>query len=256
MSEKIIISLTSIFDNQEILLETLNNIKLQTITVDACYIFLSEEPFLLDKGFKNKIITNKNLENFLNENSFFKIRWVLNEGPYRKLIPILKEKWNDDCIIITIDDDTIYHNKLIENYLEDFKKYDCCINYRGFTFKYTNLNDINYEKRDKLKKLNLYNFFTGKGGVLYHPKFFKNTNDLIFNKEIYLNEFQTCDDIWFNFIRIINNINCYVDTKQYMLKDCTNQNFSLFFKYNDNKNTKNINKIINIFIEMGYLKLF
>lgn len=254
MNDNIFISLTSIFKNQHILLKTLESIKLQTIKPNKCYIFLSVEPFLLDTGFHNKIITNTKLNNFILENSMFEIRWVENEGSYRKLIPLLKEKWNDDCLIITIDDDTVYDNRLIENYVNDYMIYDCCINYRGFTLKSNNLENITYNNRNILEKINLYNFFTGKGGVLYHPKFFKNTNNLIFNKELYLKEFSKCDDIWFNFIRIANNVNCYIDTKKYMLKDNTDYNNCLYSKYNINDNTKNITKIIKLFTNLGYLK--
>jgi hypothetical protein len=254
--DNVFVSLTSIFKNQHILLKTLESIKLQTIKPNKCYIFLSEEPFLLDTGFPNKIITNTKLNNFILEDPMFEIRWVENEGSYRKLIPLLKEKWNDDCLIITIDDDTVYDNRLIENYVNDYMIHDCCINYRGFTLKINNFENINYNNHDTLKKLNLYNFFTGKGGVLYHPKFFKNTktNDLIFNKELYLKDFSKCDDIWFNFIRILNNINCYIDTKKYMLSDNTDHNNCLYSKYNVNDNTKNIQKIITLFTNLGYLK--
>jgi hypothetical protein len=256
MNGNIFVSLTSIFKNQAILLKTLESIKFQTVKPNKCYIFLSEEPFLLDTGFKDKIITNTALNNFIKDNSIFEIRWVENEGPYRKLIPLLKEKWNDDCIIITIDDDTVYDNMLIENYINDYIIHDCCINYRGFTLKSDDLKNINYDNRGTLKKINLYNFCTGKGGVLYHPKFFKNISphDLIFNKELYLKDFSKCDDMWFNFIRIINNVNCYIDTKKYMIQDNTNFNNSLYSKYNMNENNKNMQKIITLFTNLGYLK--
>ena len=52
----IYISLTSIFQNQNILLKTLKSIKEQTLKPNKCIIYLSEEPYLLDEGFKDKII--------------------------------------------------------------------------------------------------------------------------------------------------------------------------------------------------------
>ena len=104
----IYISLTTIFKNQTILLKTLQSIITQTYVPDKIYLFISEEPFLLDTGFTNKIITNNNLLNFLKiHEKNIELKWVNNQGSYRKLIPLLKEKWNDDCIIITIDDDTV-----------------------------------------------------------------------------------------------------------------------------------------------------
>ena len=105
---KIYISLTSIFQNQNILLKTLKSIKEQTLKPNKCIIYLSEEPYLLDAGFKDKIINNE-LNILLKENELFEITWCENIGPYRKLLPLLKKKYEEDCLIITIDDDTEYH---------------------------------------------------------------------------------------------------------------------------------------------------
>jgi hypothetical protein len=254
MSIPVFVSLTSIFQNQEILLKTLLSIKNQTHTHLKCYIYLSEEPYLLDIGFKNKIITNENLKLFLeNNNNLFQILWTTNIGPYRKLLPLLKDKWNDDCLIITIDDDTEYHTELIKNLLYFYNIYNCVINFRGFTLKYNN-GYLEYENREKLINLNLYNFFTGKGSVLYNPKFFYKTKHLIFNDTLFLNLCKTTDDVWFNLIRICNNINCYVNNTNYMLKDNTCK-FGLYNNYNSKKslNTTNILKTMKKLKELGYL---
>lgn len=86
------ISLTSIFKNQKILLATLQSIISQTQLPDKIFLYLSEEPFILDTGFENKEITNVDLLNFLEENKeIIQINWVENEGSYRKLLPLLKE---------------------------------------------------------------------------------------------------------------------------------------------------------------------
>ena len=92
------VSVTSIKQNQNRLLLTLKSIKTQIIKPSKCFIYLSEEPYLLDKGFKDRIL-NKNLEDFINKNNLFEIRWCKNTGPYRKLLPLLKEKYQEDCLI-------------------------------------------------------------------------------------------------------------------------------------------------------------
>jgi hypothetical protein len=256
-NKPIYISLTSIFDNQYILLKTLISIKNQTLKPNKCYIYLSENKYLLDKGFKNKKITNIDLNNFIKTNkNLFCLKWVDNIGPYRKLLPLLKNKWNNDCLIITIDDDTEYDKYLIENLINDYYKYNCVINYRGFTLNFKNINDITYENR-KFENLNLYNFATGKGGILYHPIFFHKTNNLIFNNKIYNKYCKTGDDIWFTFVRICNNINCYISDKKYMINDNTINENALYYNYNkiNNTNTKNIKNVINILIKLGYLDI-
>lgn len=250
----IYISLTSIFNNQSELLKTLISVKNQTEQPSRCYIYLSEEKYLLDNGFKNREITNNNLKKYIEKNnSLFEIKWVRNIGPYRKLLPLLKEKWNEDCLIITLDDDTEYTENLIYNMKKDYEEYNCVINYRGFTLKKEN-NLFGYNNRDKFTKNCLYNFFTGKGGVLYHPSFFHKTNELIFNEELFINCCKTTDDVWFNFIRICNNISCFIDNKKYMHNDNTTK-YGLFVNINSKNevNSTNMKKCMIILRSLNYI---
>lgn len=254
---KIFVCLTSIFQNQEILLKTLKSICNQSLKPDKCFLYLSEKPYLLDEGFKNKKFEN-NLKNFLNEQKeLMKIIWCDNIGPYRKLIPILEKKIDKNCLIITVDDDTEYDVDLIKNMVSDYEKFKCCISYRGFTMNYQgDLTKLNYEERLPLLKNNIFNFHTGKGGVLYHPSFFKKTKDIIFQKKIYKECCPTGDDIWFNFMRIANNIPCYVDNKKYMTKDNTKEKYGLYINFNcvNNLNTLNIKKTVEKLIELKVLQ--
>ena len=76
----IYISLTSIFKNQDILLKTLQSIIKQTRQPDKIFLYLSEESYILDTGFKDIKITNSNLLKFINDNSVIDIKWVKNTG--------------------------------------------------------------------------------------------------------------------------------------------------------------------------------
>jgi hypothetical protein len=237
----IYISLTSIFQNQEILLETLISLLNQKLLPDKIFIYLSIEPFLKDIGFSDKEITNEQLKELLskNENKII-INWTENTGPYRKLLPLLKEKWNDDCIIITVDDDTVYNENLIENFYNEYCKYKCLISNRGFTPKLidNNLETFDYYAHDINKEKYIYNFPTGKGGILYKPEFFHKTKDLIFNKDIFFKTCGTNDDIWFYIVRVKNNIECYLSKNKFMLKDNTKSSTGLFLNFNCTQNTK------------------
>ena len=211
VSVPLYVSLTSIFQNQSELVQTLTSIINQTLRPNAIHLYLSEQPHLQDIGFKDKKITNDDLIRLLDERKdIIELHWVENEGPYRKLLPLLKEKWNEDCIIITIDDDTVYVKNLIENMVSDYGAHGCVVNYRGFTPKMASLSEFSYFNRDEPIEKDLYNFPTGKGGILYKPSFFHCTNDLIFRKDIYLNTCTTGDDIWFYLIRIKNNVPCFL----------------------------------------------
>ena len=235
----IYISLTSIFKNQNILFMTLQSIMKQTTLPDKIFVYLSEKPYILDTGFANKVITNQQLLHFLEKNKeIIKINWVENQGSYRKLLPLLKEKWNEDCIIITIDDDTVYDNKLINRMVQDYYKHNCVINYRGFTPKINHLGEFNYLKRNKLINNHIYNFPTGKGGILYKPQFFHKTDNLIFSENIYMNICNKQDDIWFYIIRVKNGVLCYLDDIQYQTKDLTAHGLYEQFNSKQNNNTK------------------
>lgn len=247
------ISMTSIFKNQDILLQTLQSIIKQTKNPDKIFLYLSEEPYLLDSGFKDKKITNSNLLKFIDNNPIIDIKWVKNIGPYRKLLPLLKDKWDEDCIIITIDDDTVYDPQLIENLTNDYYKHACVIGYRGFTPSFDKIENFDYHERDKLQNLSLYNFLTGKGGILYKPEFFHKTKNLIFDDKIFLDTCQTCDDIWFYLLRIVNNIKCYTSNRKWMTQDTSRD--GLFHTFNNkNNNTTSFKNTYKKLNEMFIIK--
>ena len=246
------ISLTSIFKNQHILLQTLQSIMKQTRLPDKIFLYLSEESYILDDGFKDKKITNQYLVKFINDNSIIDIKWVKNTGPYRKLLPLLKDKWDEDCIIITIDDDTIYETHLIEHLVNDFYKEECVIGYRGYTPLFDKFENFDYTKNGKLKHLSLYNFTTGKGGILYKPQFFHKTKNLIFDEKIYLDTCPTGDDIWFYIVRILNEIPCYVGNKKWQLKDIGSMGLYVHFNSKNNKNTTSFRNTIRKLKELHY----
>ena len=243
----IYISLTSIFQNQEILFETLISLLNQSLIPDKIYIYLSTEPFLKDVGFKEKEITHEKLKELLHKNEDkIIINWTENTGPYRKLLPLLKEKWNEDCIIITVDDDTVYNENLIKNFFNEYSKYNCLISNRGFTPKLidNNLETFDYYAHDEHKNKYIYNFPTGKGGILYKPQFFHKTKELIFNKDIFFKTCGTNDDIWFYVVRVKNDIDCYLSKNKFMLKDNTKSSTGLFLNFNCIQNTKYLRETV------------
>lgn len=234
------VSCTSIFQNQHVLEKTLQSILEQTRLPTRIFVYLSQEPYLLDQGFPDKKITYPPLYDLIEKNSsMICVEWVENDGSYRKLLPLLKKKWKEDCFIATIDDDTIYHPHLLQNMIRDYNTHKCVVNYRGFTPQMKNLTEFDYLKRAKLIKKNLYNFATGKGCILYKPQFFHKTGQLIFQKNIYRHECQCQDDVWFYLLRILNHIPCYIDnTKPYMSKDLTIGGLFATYNRKNNQNTK------------------
>jgi hypothetical protein len=236
----IYVSLTSIYQNQDKLYDTLLSIKNQSLKPSRIYVYLSKDPFLLDKGFANGI-TNKLLENEL-KNPIYKLKWTKNEGSYRKLIPILKEKWLENCIIITVDDDVIYDTNLVEKLYYDFLDKGCSIAYRGFMSKKIP-SKYQYSLDRKGESLHLYNFATGKGGILYCPHFFHKTGNSVFDSSLYLSDkYKTKDDVWFYLKRIENNIELFLGVTKWLKFDNSSSNESLSISYNSFKsNTEALN---------------
>jgi len=141
---------------------------------------------------------------------------VENTGPYRKLLPCLKKHWDDDCVILTLDDDVIYHKDILKNYFEDSQKYDCSICYRGFTPVGEPEEFVYFTRRPTVERYR-YNFATGIGGVIYRPSFFRASGDLIFSEDR-LKYSKTNDDPWFNLVRSHNEIDLVVLPKQWQVR--------------------------------------
>lgn len=249
------VSLTSIYQNQSRLYQTLNDIITnQTLLPDNIFLQLSEHPYLKDTGFSNKIITDKNLLNLLEDNKdLIVVNWVDNIGPYRKLIYTIQDFWESQIPIITIDDDHLFDNNLFKNLVNDFKTHDMCCNYRGFTLNLQDINSFKYADRIKpTQKISIYNFSTNGGGTIFSSKFFKKTNNLLLDKNIFLNLCNTADDIWYNLIRMANKENLYVDSKLWHKRDNSNHSVGLYFNYNRANNDNIGNNVIKYLLENGH----
>ena len=251
------VSLTSIYQNQSRLYQTLNDVvHTQTLLPEKIFIQLSEEPYLRDIGFKNKQITDINLLQLLEKyNNLIELRWVKNIGPYRKLIYTISDNWESEIPIITIDDDHLFDNNLFKNLYNDYLENNMCANYRGFTMASENLKQFDYEAKASLKQRYLYNFSTNGGGTIFNSKFFKNTNNLLLDDTVFLQLANTADDIWYNFIRIINDSLLFVShDKKWMKRDNSNHANGLYFNYNKKSNNIIAKKIIDYLLEFKYYK--
>jgi hypothetical protein len=249
------VSLTTIKQNEIRIVETLQSIASQTLLPDKCSIFLSEEPYLLDPGFADGTIGSP-LSEFIKSNPLFELRWCQNTGPFRKLLPLLEEKFDEDCLIIAIDDDTVYVDTLVEKIVDDFNRYKCCTSNWALTLRHAgDLRGLNYENFARPISNYLYNFHLGKGGVAYHPSFFRKTRNLMFDYDLINQTCPTNDDVWFNFMRIANGISCHSDNLSYMTKDNTNQQTALWCNINarNRTNSKYMRATIDLLISEGLL---
>lgn len=174
---KIIISLTTISSRLNLIHLVIESLLAQNFPRDAYEVrlHLSEQPYLLDEGCPT--ITN-DLSRLQKENhDRFFVKFVKNIGPYRKIIPVLDEVYEQspadfyNTLIVTADDDTAYPPWWLWQLYENYLRHRCVIGFRGRVMGFEKEKLISYKKwsptiRDNPSKFNVP---TGKDGVLYSP---------------------------------------------------------------------------------------
>lgn len=108
MTGKVIVSVTSTAKRLPMLYFTLRSLERQSFRADEIRVNLSKEPYLQDQGVRGDI-------SWLGDR--YKISFVENTGPYRKLLPSISDAASDDRIV-TIDDDVLYGPGWLESLLQ------------------------------------------------------------------------------------------------------------------------------------------
>ena len=181
---KIIVSMTTISSRIEKLHPTIDSILQQTCAPDEIYLWLSEEPYLLDEGIKREKIPSWLVE--LEALGKVRIHYTRNTGPYRKLLPILERYFDSDHALITADDDIIYKRDWIESLVSAHFKYpNRVIGHRVYLMRHSaaclrpyicwkklweGRKLTNHERKAVNQGMLL--FPTGKDGILYFSRFF------------------------------------------------------------------------------------
>lgn len=245
------LSLCSIRDNQKELCATLASLLPSGLPI---YLYLSAAPHLRDRGFAARTGSfGGALRKLLAAHrGRITTRFVDNTGPYRKLLPLLREKWDEDCDIITVDDDTRYEPGIFARMirLAEERGGACAIANRGFALDWAP-ERVDYFARPAAACCDLHNFHTGKGAVLYRPAMFRATADLVFDASRYLALAPHNDDFWFNLLRIANRVPCHLTGMPYMTKDLTNAN-ALFSNYNAERNNDQLNAVLAALAALGH----
>ncbi len=98
----------------------MTSILLQSLLPDRINLWVSRDAYLRDQGISDQESIDV-LFKSLPESStnVVCIRWVDNTGPYRKLIPALREAGPDD-LIVTADDDIFYGRDWLQGLIEAY----------------------------------------------------------------------------------------------------------------------------------------
>ena len=212
--ERIIISLTSIKAREAALKETCTSLVQQDF--DAHYevrVNLSHEPYLMDEGFADAPVWVADLQK-LNSRCTLQVSFVRNTGPYRKLLPVLAEFFDNtlDCIIVTCDDDTNYVTTWLTTLLDYHRRTGGLVAYRGHALRKTAeamtlLPYVDWQRNPDKTHHSLANLPTGKDGVVYRPSYFDRS---VLDEDMAMKLAPTADDLWFRWHSLIRGIPCYL----------------------------------------------
>lgn len=194
--DDLIVSLTSYPKRIENLWKVIYSIKNQTIQPKKILLYLAESQF------PQKILP-ESLTSLIDDQ--FKIIFIKEDlKSHKKFFYVFRDY--PDFNIITVDDDIIYHPRIIENLISTHNNFpqsiiaNCT---RKISYKQNNL--LPYKNwginKQPLNDQNLIQI--GMGGVLY-PKGI--LPELVLDKNLFLQLCPRGDDIWLNTMARINNI--------------------------------------------------
>lgn len=194
--EKIIVSLTSYPARFDGLHYTIRSILAQTVKADRIILYLDEDV-------KPEQVPQSLLE--LKQRGGIEIvTRPLHLKPHKKYFYAIKE--NPDDIVITVDDDQIYPDNLLEKLIACHEKFPGCV-------IAARAHEISFNADGGMKKYNLWNMesqktnrpslrlcATGVGGVLYPPHCMY--RDLL-NYDLISKLSPNADDLWLKVMQVL-----------------------------------------------------
>jgi len=202
------ISMTTIHNRLYGVADTLETILKGTVLPTHIYIFVSSEPYLLDQGIsKDFLISSSHKLRALSENfPFISVIYTDNIGPHRKLLPLLAKKWEEDCVLVTVDDHEMYPKGMLASLIGYYRasggtavvalrsrRMGICANAPPWKVSPYTKKHKGLWPETKAGRREMLMLPTGTGGVLYRPRFF---HPIVFDKR-FLNLTRTGDDLMF-----------------------------------------------------------
>lgn len=195
--EQLIVSLTTFGERINQVYLPIESIMQGSMKPDKIILWLAKDEF---EGKTLPITLQKQ------QNRGLEIAYCHDLKQYNKLIHTLEKYPNSS--IITIDDDALYEDDLLErlytNHLSHRNTICACRMHRIRTDE--NNNPLPYLQWDLCiedEDVSILNFPTGVGGVLYPPHCFSKE---VFNSEVFMDICPKADDIWFYAMARIANV--------------------------------------------------
>lgn len=217
-NQQVYVSLTTIHNRVYGISDTIKSIIEGSVLPDHIYLFVSRDAYLLDEGITESFLSSKleALKVMMVEYPFISVVFTENIGPHRKLLPLLSKKWNEDCVLITVDDHEIYPVSSLASLLYGYinsnqesvvalrsRRMGVCNRAPPFVLApYTNAHSHGLWPESPPGVHEMLTLPTGMGGILYRPRFF---HPVIFNRKL-LNLTATGDDLMFRLATMANGV--------------------------------------------------
>ncbi|MDR1006822.1 MAG: hypothetical protein LBL74_08190 [Bacteroidales bacterium] len=238
----LIVSLTSYGKRIHDVSLTIESLMRQTLKPNKIILWLSEEEFNLNNLPR---ILCRQMERGLT------IEFCRDLRSYTKLVHSIL-RFPDD-IIITVDDDVLYQQDLIENLLNGYRQQPKMIHFcRGHRMKLDKANMpqpyMKWEFGINDEQVSNRNFFLGIGGVLYPPH---SLHTDVTDANLFMNLAPFADDVWFNAMAMLKGTlsrkvfthNYYGRGKDFIDMDFETQQTTALFNINAEKNDKQIKDV-------------
>lgn len=192
----IVISLTTISSRLDHVGRTLECIAKQTIQPHSVNLYISEDPYLLDKGIDRRDDALRKIAD-LGVNIYM----TPNIGPYRKQYPVVRQLRSAGAsphtIVMTIDDDVLYPSDVVERLANAAEYSNAVVAHRGRKIALSGDRLQPYASFGPPTEITDHlNLATGKNGIAYRLQHFPE------DPAEYVGPYlaPTADDIWCKWI--------------------------------------------------------
>lgn len=193
----VIVSFTTFPARMKTLPIVIESLLRQTVKPDQFILWLADEQY----PDKNQV--NVQLKKFIEQG--LEIKYCDDLRSHKKYYYSMQE--NPEAIVITVDDDVIYPEDMLEKLLKAHKLHpDCIIANRAHAMTFDNNHSpLPYSKwNTKVRKSNSPGITlcpTGCGGVLYPPK---SLDQRVFEKDVFMEICKYADDLWLKCMSFLN----------------------------------------------------
>lgn len=231
--EDIIFSLTTFPERIEKTWIVVECLFRQTIKPNKVVLTLSKLQFNSEADLPKKLLEQKKRG--------LEILWTDDDIRSHKKYYYVMQKY-PKSIVVTVDDDFFYESTMLEKLLEFHEIYPDCVVCNLAALKvgndYNDWKNLYFDKTEPTYKIMQY----GGSGVLYPPNcLYKDT----FDKNIFLNICPLADDIWLNYMAMLNGTKIVKTDNQYYLVPLIFKKNKELYRVNvgDNFNSIQINNL-------------